>query len=103
MISERNIKQQQDRRTNFQSSRDYALKLKEGNDSKTVKKIAKILNSIFVFCWVWIIISILFIMAITGDKMTLLRIIDMTFFFVYLLVFQVGAILIESLETYKTN
>ena len=90
MISEQSIKHQQEKL--IEISRNDEVKLKGRQDSETVKRITKMLNRIFVFCWVWIIISILFIMAITGDKMTLLRIIDMTFFFVYLLVFQVGLI-----------
>lgn len=89
MISERNDIEQQISRINSQISRNNLLKQNEENYSQTVRKIAKILNRIFVFCWVWIIISILFTMAITGDKMTFLRIMDMTFFFVYLFIFQV--------------
>lgn len=89
MISERNDKEQLISRINSQISRINLLKQNEEHYSETVRKVAKVLNRICVFCWVWIIISILFTMAITGEKMTFLRILDMTFFFVYLLIFQV--------------
>lgn len=94
MIIEQTNKQETQIR--FGISRHNSMKSKDEKDSETVKRIAQILNSICIVCWMWIIITILFMMASIGDKMTLLRIIDMTFCFVYLFVFQVELLMSDD-------
>lgn len=66
---------------------------KENNFKKELETISKIIETIeraCVFCWMWIIIIVLFVMGISGDHMELFRIINTVFALIFTLMFQVS-------------
>jgi piezo-type mechanosensitive ion channel component 1/2 len=67
--------------------------MEEKNKPKKHGVLAKALMSIekiCVFCFMWIIILTLFIMAVSGDKMTLFKIINMCFCLAFFLLFHIS-------------
>lgn len=63
----------------------------KGDDkkSKFIVVAGKLLNSIFLQLWIWIVVLVLFLCAIYGQKMTAIRIVYMTLVLVFLITFQV--------------
>jgi hypothetical protein len=53
-------------------------------------KVLKTIEKICVFCFMWIIVLTLFFMAISGEKMTLSRITNMSFCLAYILLFHLS-------------
>lgn len=65
------------------------------NDDKKSKFIVmagQLLNAIFLQLWIWIVVLVLFLCAIYGQKMTAIRIAYMTLVLVFLITFQVRKI-----------
>lgn len=57
--------------------------------SKFVEMTGNVFNVIFLQLWIWIVLLVLFLCAITGEKMTTFRIGYMTLVLVFLITFQV--------------
>lgn len=58
--------------------------------AKTYPAFLKIVRKTCVFCWMWIIVFTLIVMAVTGHHMNFFRIVNMSFAFVFILLFQVS-------------
>ncbi|XP_013104296.2 piezo-type mechanosensitive ion channel component isoform X3 [Stomoxys calcitrans] len=56
--------------------------------SKFLKKIGTVIKNLLVRLWIWLLILVIFLCAMTGDKMTGFRICYMALFLFFLLVFQ---------------
>ncbi|XP_037048036.1 piezo-type mechanosensitive ion channel component isoform X2 [Bradysia coprophila] len=56
--------------------------------SKFIVVAGKLLNAIFLQLWIWIVVLVLFLCAIYGQKMTAIRIVYMTLVLVFLITFQ---------------
>lgn len=59
-------------------------------NEETKVKILKALKKICVHAWMWMIVFTLFAMGAFGEFMTLFRVVNMTFFLVFILVFQIS-------------
>lgn len=59
-------------------------------NEETKVKILKALRKICVHAWMWMIVFTLFAMGAFGEFMTLFRVVNMTFFLVFILVFQIS-------------
>lgn len=57
--------------------------------SKFIVTAGNILKAIFLQLWIWIVVLVLFLCAIYGQKMTAFRIVYMTLVLVFLITFQV--------------
>lgn len=66
---------------------DMAAK-NDDKKSKFIVMAGKLLNSIFLQLWIWIVVLVLFLCAIYGQKMTAFRIVYMTLVLIFLITFQ---------------
>lgn len=57
--------------------------------SRFIVMAGNLLNAIFLQLWIWIVVLVLFLCAIYGQKMTAFRIVYMTLVLVFLITFQV--------------
>lgn len=56
--------------------------------SKFLKKMGIVIKNLLVRLWIWLLVLVIFLCAMTGDKMTGFRICYMALFLFFLLVFQ---------------
>lgn len=62
---------------------------KPAEGSHTLNAIGRFLSKFLTRCWIWVVAITLFVVAITGDRMTVFRILYMTLFLFFILTFQV--------------
>lgn len=82
-------------------SEDFVA-LAMGNESQTksnqiVQKTGKVVRELMTKYWIWVVASILFGIGISGDRMTIFRIIYMALALVFILTFQVSFLLLYIL------
>jgi len=56
--------------------------------SKFLKKAGDVIKNLLVRLWIWLLVLVIFLCAITGENMTVFRICYMALFLFFLLVFQ---------------
>lgn len=69
----------------FKSTLETSLDINERNKWTT-----PMVRKLLVYAWIWSINLIIFFMAIKGEKMTMIRIINMTFVLAFVAIFQVS-------------
>lgn len=57
--------------------------------SKTFNRLGKMVKHIMLQLWIWVVVIVLFMCSAYGERMTAFRIIYMTLFLVFLILFQV--------------
>lgn len=62
---------------------------KTDRKSKFIIMVGNVLNKIFLQLWIWVVVFVLFLCAIYGEKVTVFRIAYMTLVLVFLITFQV--------------
>lgn len=74
----------------IKSKNDLTLKIEKSVHKHKKSKWSPIIKKIIVYSWIWSINLIVFLMGYLGTKMTMMRIINMTFVLVFLATFQVS-------------
>lgn len=91
MLIEREIQNRKLRIKLTDTAREILAKHQFEMESEIIKTAVNVMRKTCIFGWMWMIVLVLLVMSLTGkDQITFFQIVDMSFFLVFVLMFQLS-------------